>query len=120
MKDSEAEVWACYEDGSPALAVKSLPGWRSVYCGSPLLPAALLRRIFHEAGVHIYCDSGDNLVANAGWIAMHTIHSGTRLIRLPEPRHVYDILSEKSLGEGLLEFQVTLPEKTTAIFALDP
>lgn len=120
VKPGSGDVWGTFEGGEPGLVVATLPGWRSVYCGSPGLPADLLRRIDREAGVHVYSDEGDNLTANASWVALHTSSSGLKTLRLPGPRRVYDVFNKRSMGENVSEFQIQLEEGVTALFALDP
>lgn len=43
-------------DGSPGLAVLETLGWCSVWCGAPLLPGWLLKRVASSAGVHFYTE----------------------------------------------------------------
>ncbi len=114
-------VWGHYEDTElPGLVVKDRDAWRSVYAGVPGLPATVLRRIFSDSGVHIYCDTGDNLSANAAWLMLHAASSGVKTVRLPQPARVHDIIGNRLLGERLGEFSVEMPGGTTAIFALNP
>lgn len=113
-------VWGRYADNVPALVVADKGEWRSVYCGVPGLPAPVLRKLYADAGVHLYTDTGDVLSANASWVMLHTASAGTKTIRLPEPAHVYDIVNDTPLGENINEFTVDLPSGVTAIFALDP
>jgi hypothetical protein len=46
------------------LAMKSLPGWTSVYTLNPVLPASFLRALARHAGVHVYNDQDDTLYAS--------------------------------------------------------
>ena len=120
VKPGSGDVWGTFEGGEPALVVATLPGWRSVYCGSPGLPASLLRRIDREAGVHVYSDEGDNLTANASWVALHAASSGLKTLRLPGPHRVFDVFNKRFMGENVSEFQIQLEEGVTALFVLDP
>lgn len=119
--DDDAAVWGRYTDTKkPGLVVKNLGAWKSVYSGAPELPAVALRKLLADAGVHLYGPAGDVLTANASWVMLHTASAGTKTVRLPRTASVYDVIHNKSVGEGIDEFSVELPAGTTAIFALDP
>ncbi|HEX2949508.1 MAG TPA: beta-galactosidase [Armatimonadota bacterium] len=119
QQDEGVEVLAHYTDSAaPAVTCKRFADWVSVYAGVPGVPQQMLRRIFAAAGIHIYCDSGDNITASTSWFAIHTTHEGTKTIRLPEASRVTDIINETLVGENLTEFTVNLPAHATAIFLL--
>lgn len=99
-------------------ASRRFENWRSIYCSVTGLPSEELRRIFREAGVHIYCDSGDVVTANASWLMIHTRDAGRRKITLPAPADVQEIVTEKSLGENVTEFEIDVPDRSTRIFLL--
>jgi hypothetical protein len=117
--DGGCKVWGRFADtGKAGLVLKDCGAWRSVYCGSPLLPASVLRTIFSQTGVHIYCDSGDNTSANAGWVSLHAASAGRKKVRLPQPSPVYDVFNAKSLGAKVEEFEVEMNAGQTALFML--
>jgi hypothetical protein len=108
-----------YSDSQkPGLVSKNAGSWRSVYCGVPLLPAEVLRKLFAEAGVHIYCDSGDNLMANASWLSIHTVMAGRKLVRLQRHSPVFDIINNKLVSADTQAFEVELPAGATGIYLL--
>jgi hypothetical protein len=112
-------VLGVYSDSQkPGLVSKDAGSWRSVYCGVPLLPAEVLRKLFAEAGVHIYCDSGDNLMANAAWLSIHTAAAGRKKVQLQKHSPVFDIISNKLLSAGTQTFEVELPAGATGIYLL--
>lgn len=82
------------------------------------MPAAVLRRIFAEAGVHVYCPTGDNLSANASWVCLHAASAGVKTIRLPRPVPVYDVFGEKLIHERGSEFQVQMRTGETGVWLL--
>jgi hypothetical protein len=51
------------------------------YCPSPVLRASHLRGILISAGVHIYLDTGDPVMAGGGYIAVHAASEGIKRIR---------------------------------------
>lgn len=55
VDDPEAVVLGRYRhNGEPGLAMVERDGWRSIFCGAPLLPGWLLRRIAALTGLHAY------------------------------------------------------------------
>jgi hypothetical protein len=114
-----AEIWGRYNGTSnPALIAKSFSAWRSIYCPGASLPAAVLRKIFSDAGVHIYLSSGDNVCANQSWIGIHTASAGLKTIKLPKSSPVYDVINNTLISSGTTQFQVQLDAKKTAIYML--
>lgn len=105
--------------GRPAFVARSFAKWRSVYCPTPVLSAAALRKLFRDAGVHIYCDSGDNLSANASWVCVHAATAGEKTIRLPRSSVVYDAINEKPLLEHGSEFSVEMQTGETGIWRVN-
>jgi hypothetical protein len=66
VEDDRAAMLGTYvQGGRPGMAVREGDGWRSIYCGAPLLPAWLFRRIAMLAGVHLYTP-GDAQVFHRG------------------------------------------------------
>ena len=112
-------ILGVYSDSQkPGLVSKNAGSWRSVYCGVPLLPAEVLRKLFAEAGVHIYCDSGDNLMANAAWLSIHTAVAGRKKVQLQKHSPVFDIINNKLVSSGTQTFEVELPAGATGIYLL--
>jgi hypothetical protein len=118
--DPQAVVLGKYEgSGEPGMVVKKVGGCRSVYCAAPLLPAAVLRNIFRQAGVHIYSDSGDPVYANESFLAVHTATGGRKVFRLPEARPVYDITEDKFVSkQPVTSFTVDIPKHETRAYCL--
>lgn len=119
---ADGQILGAYSDSQkPGLVSRDAGVWRSVYCGAPLLPAAVLRKLFAEAGVHIYSDRGDNLMANAAWLSLHTVTAGRKLVRLPQAAPVFDITRNTLLSAETQTFEVDLPAGATGIYLLaDP
>jgi hypothetical protein len=116
--DVQARVWGRSALGRPAFVQRKHDRWRSVYCLAPVVPAAVLREVFRAAGVHIYCDTVDNLSANASWVSLHAAAGGRKTIRLPKPSPVYDTVGEKLLLDNGTEFTVDLKAGETGIWML--
>ncbi|MFC1601101.1 beta-galactosidase [Candidatus Sumerlaeota bacterium] len=118
--DSEATVLGMLRAGidKPGLVVKPQDGWTSIYSGAPILPSSLLRAIARTAGVHIYSDADDVVVANSGFLCLYSPQGGTRTVRLPEPATVTDMLTGQTIAEHATEFPLALAAHTTVLLRL--
>jgi len=59
LSPSDAETWARFEDGTPAIAVrKNAFGGNEVFLGTPACPPELVRALVDLAGVHRYVKDG--------------------------------------------------------------
>lgn len=117
--DGACEVWARYADtGRPAVVSKQLDGWRSVYCPTAKLPWPFIQRVYRDAGVHLYLDSGDNLTANHTWLGIHAVTGGAKTVRLPKPMPVFDVIHHRLMGDALTEFTVSLQPFETVLYTL--
>ncbi len=117
---TNASIWAAsVKDGSPAIVVKDHANWRSAYVSSTPIPAPALKKLYKDAGVHVYSDQYDHLEANSSWISVHAATAGTKTIKLPAPKPVFDILSNKLIGTAVTEFQINMTVGQTALFLLD-
>jgi hypothetical protein len=104
----------------PALVVREQDGWRSVWSGAPAMPALLLRRLCAEAGVHIYTDGGDQVLAVNDLLAVHAAFDGPRTISLPAPAGVTDAMTGNPVvREFRDEITVTLQRGDTALWRLE-
>ncbi len=101
VEDTEAVALAEYHgSGLPSVAVKEMPGWKSIFVGEPLLTAGLLRGICQYAGVHTYCDAEDVLDEGCGWLTMHICKDGNRVLRVPAYTPLYDLTHRNTVLSG--------------------
>ncbi len=93
--------------------------WASVFTTAVPIPAALWRGLAEFSGTHVYTDTYDHVMASRSIVALHSIRSGRKRIRLPERSRVHDLVSGELVGEALdvIEFELTAPE--TRLFRLD-
>jgi len=140
-KDEEADALGTYTcDGRTGFAVKYFGDWTSIFLGTPFAPPAILRGAARAAGVHlyhrtqtsakeeaayraagwnpthIYNPQDDILYANNSFLSLHSKHGGNRTIRLPREANVYDVFEGQMVGEGISEFSVHLPPKSTVLY----
>ena len=92
--------------------------WASVFTTTVPMPADLWHNIAHYAGEHVYCDSGDVLLADSSLVALHSIQSGKKTIHLPAPCTVYDVITGKLLAQKTKELTFIMQAPETRIFRL--
>jgi hypothetical protein len=104
VTDKNAEPLAYFDNETLAAAKKA----NSVYISLNYLPRGLAKRIFEDAGVHIWCESGDSIIAASGCVLIKSHCSGSRTLKLPSGNeiqiisegvetHVYDVKTQKRL-----------------------
>ena len=108
--------------GLAALDRKAADGstWTSVFTTTPGLPAAFWRNAARHAGAHVWCEQDELVMADAGLVALHSIVSGPKTLRLPGPRRVIDVVTGKTVAESAdrIEFDLVAPD--TRVFRLTP
>jgi len=82
--EEDAEVLARYDDGSAAAAICG----NDVYIHLQYLPASVLKLLMQRAGVHMWCDSGEPVIAGAGIVAVNCQHGGTRTLTFPDGKQM--------------------------------
>lgn len=94
--DQATTIGRFAEGGQVALARKPVVGGTAWFSSIPLRTPELMRRIFREAGAHIYTDSGDTFYAGGGVVCLHTVEGGPREVALRNGRQVRLELSPRS------------------------
>ncbi len=122
VDDATVEILGVRSDDSRqvVLARRRLEKWTSIYTAAAPLPAALLKRIAANAGVHIYnANSSHLLFANRNYLMLGTdARGGEAEIRLPAPATVVDAMSNQLVGQQVDQFRVMLRPKEVRIFTL--
>lgn len=88
------------ETKKPALAIKRADGFTSVYCGTKVVRADVIRSIARYAGCHIWSDSDDVLFENKNYVTIHASSAGKKTIRLPKKCTPYELYERKNYGEN--------------------
>lgn len=105
------------QSGLPSIAVREMPGWRTVYCGEPTLSADLLRGLCRHAGVHLYTAAGDDYVfAGDGWVTVHTTRDGNRTIQLPPSLDLFSLDEMRLVAQNSSEYRAFMKGRTTYSF----
>jgi hypothetical protein len=116
--DPQAQVLGTLPDGRPGLVVRQYPDWTAVYSASPLLPAALLRRLAQRAGVHLYTGTEDVVWASKDLLAVSVKDPGPRTVHLPREAAVTDVYTGKPVAESARSFQAEFADRQTRLFRL--
>ena len=110
VADPTATTLARYADGNqPAIASKKVADSLQVFCGTFQLPARLIRRIAREAGVHVYSDSDDLIMAGNSYVSLFATSAGRKTLRMPTSCSLVDAVSGEKLGPAsVFEFEAGL------------
>jgi beta-galactosidase len=79
-----------------------------------------LRKIWKNAGVHIYNDSNDVTYVGNNWLCIHTVKGGERTINFPCPTQVYDPLKKETLADSTKSLKLNLAPKSTMLLRIYP
>jgi beta-galactosidase len=118
-EDPDAETWGwLLHPDRPGLLHRDFGEWRSVWSAAPGIPAPVLRAIASRAGVHVYTDTGDQVLAAGPYLAVHATADGQRTIRLPSPSVVHDAVAERLVADRATSIVVELERGDTAIWRI--
>lgn len=93
--------------------------WTSIFSGGVNLPAALLRNILKEAGVHIYSESDNDIIyANSNYVALHSGVSENKTIKLNGNYAVYDVFAKRYVSFNTNTIEYYHVAKDTKVFRL--
>lgn len=105
----------------PGLVRQVLDGWTSVWSGALIIPAAVLRSLAADAGVHLFGDCGDQVFTfgrdhnpMGDHLAVHAGRSGYHRLRLTQAAALHDVFTGgpplKTDADGHLEINLTKGE----------
>ena len=94
--------------------------WTSIYSAAAPLPPQVLRRLAHDAGVHLYTDRPDWLVfADRHYLLLGDPAAGGECnVSLPEARTVVDLASGALAAKGTSRFSVSHRPKEVRLFEM--
>jgi len=120
--DPRATVQGRLADGRAGLVRRNLGAWTTVYSAAPKLPAALLRDLAAQAGVHNYLpkpQSHDVVYANHSLLALCAAEPGPRTVVLPRACDVFDLFEgAKPVASAARKFTVPLQRNQSKLFRL--
>ena len=121
--DSRATALAVRSDDPAKVVVarRRMDTWTSVYSATAPLPAALLKQLAADAGVHIYDQDPTHLLfANRRYLTIAgNDQGGPATIRLPHNTRVVDLFSGETLGVDARDFTLPLRPKEVRMFSLE-
>lgn len=119
VEDGSATALGTLEGGSEVvLAMKTMRGWTSMYTINPVLPAAFLRAVARQAGVHLFNDRDDTLYASRSYLCLNADGAGGRTLRFPKPITIVDPFSGRRLWHQVPAVNVDLQSKETVLWRL--
>ena len=106
--------------GKTDVKSKARDGWTSVLVSTPRIPSDVLRSVARDAGVHVYCDSGDALYANSRLLAVHTgEEGGPRTFSLPHSASVVELFDNRTVSDAPVDrFVDEMPPFSTRLYLL--
>ena len=118
-KEGDGEVLGRFgETGKPAMTVKKLDGYTSVFCGTKVIGADAIRSVAKFAGCHIWMDSDDVLFQNNNYVTVHASKAGEKTIHLPRRCTPYEVYEKKNYGENTDTIRCKLRFGETKMFRL--
>ena len=93
--------------------------YASIFMTAVQIPADLWRNIARYAGAHVYSEAGDILLADRNVVALHSLRSGPKTIKLPEKSRVRDLVTGKIISRGTTEIKFKLDAPETCVFLLE-
>ena len=100
--------------------MKRQNNWNSFYTLNPVLPAAFLRALARQAGVHFFHDRDDTLYASRSFLTVSADGAGERRIRLPRLCDVFAPFTGEPLARGVTEFVRVLRDMETLLIRYSP
>lgn len=105
-EDGRAEVLGrLVANDRPGLARKRTGRATAIYSSAPRLPASLLRRLFREAGVHLYAEAGVRVWASQSMITVAGQPGEGAALSMPRGEKLYDVFDgiELQMTAGFAE-----------------
>jgi beta-galactosidase len=112
-------VTVLHTDGSNTTRYTPRSKKTTPYAGKVKWTAAELGALWEQAGVHRYLQTDDVLYAGRGWIGVHSLRGGEKLIRLPASATVTDPETGREVAREVRAFNTTLAPGETRLFRVD-
>ena len=100
-------------------------GWRSVYLATPKVETpdvawniGMLRKVFADAGAHVWTDTPEVVAAGRGYLMVHAASDGEKTIRLPSCCDVEEVYDARPPLKSVTEFKDVLKKGETRIYRL--
>jgi hypothetical protein len=93
--------------------------YAAVFTTAVPLPADLWRNLARYGGAHVYTDSNDILLADRTIVALHSLKSETKTIRLPGRFRIVDVVTGKKIARRADSIEFALQAPDTRVFRLE-
>jgi beta-galactosidase len=105
-------------DGRVVVAEKAGPNYRNLLVTMPPLPWNALQHYARSAGVHLYTDRGDVILANEHYLVLAAGTAGKRTLRLPHAAAMKELLSfgKDEQWAKNTQFEIDMPAHACRIF----
>ncbi|MEC3880059.1 hypothetical protein [Parapedobacter sp. 10938] len=111
------DIWMIWTDGYESTVYQSDDGVDHMDAKIQW-SASELGDLFGKAGVHRYLEGGkDVLYAGRGWICLHSVAGGDKLINLPFSATIIDPIADAVITDGD-SFKVAMDANSTRLFKL--
>ncbi|MCC7263737.1 MAG: hypothetical protein IT369_14580 [Candidatus Latescibacteria bacterium] len=106
--------------GHGAPGARGAGDYASVFSAAIQLPADLWRNLARYAGGHVYLEENDVFMAGSRVVAVHSLKSGRKHLRLPGPCRVRNLVTGElhAARAEQIEYELRAPE--TCLFELEP
>ncbi len=115
VKTAGVTVLGSFDDGTPALSVKTVGKSTQVFYAGNTWSAEFLQAIAKMAGVNVYSETEDTFYANDSLAVIHTNKAGKKTITLPEKSDVYCYFTKKWYT-GVTSVTLDMKANTTEYF----
>lgn len=120
IPQGEGDVAAVYEGTDlPALAIRKLPTWTSVYSAGPILSPLVVKRLVQAAGVPITVEGVEPSYVSRNLIGLHTAVPRTERLHFGRMVKVTDLMTGEVLGQKVRDLEVKLEGPQTRLLKLD-
>ena len=106
------------QDQQPALQAVITGSQTQILSPLPCLPAARLRELAIQAGVHIYCHSGEVIYASREFIAIHAATAGVKRVYLPEPGDAGWVIGQGKPIRNVPYFDIPMEQGETLMWQI--
>ena len=101
-----------------ACALRRGPDHTTIWIGSVMAPADLLRAFAKRAGCRLYCDGDEIIYASRSFLCIHTRGAGKRTFNLRRPADVVEVFSGKTMARSATSFADDIPAYRTRLYFL--
>ncbi len=113
VEDASAKPFGKYSDnGAVAVAEKG----NVLFYGAATLDTEFIREYARKKGIHIYCDTRENLCAGGNIVSINARSAGKKTIHLPRKCRVEDIYSGEVVADNANEITLDMKAFETRVF----